>query len=419
MTTTQRFRFCLGLTLVAACAAALPALGQEAASGQPGAFLRFGASARGLAMGGASTGLADDASALFFNPAGLEQVRGSELLFFHAELMADTRYQYLGFVQPLGGYGTLGLAGALLSSGGFERASLVEDLGETFDERQNTLQISFARSFGLVSLAATYRNVNQSLAGYSASGSGLDLAIFSRPTRRFSFGMNLQNLLAPSLTLLRTEETFPVALRAGGALHLWNGRILTGVDMVRVGSAPLGIMAGVELWTHRSLAMRGGWDTSRNGYAFGGGYRAGAWQLDYAVNDSPVGLSHRVSLLWRFGVPLGISLGSDTARFSPSGDRDQVELQLRSQFRGKAKGWELVIYGNDGIPRHSASGSKAPPETYAWNGRDDQGRLVSSGDYRVVVIVFDEYGDPWTEETKVEIRDYDPGLKTPVQMEVN
>ncbi|MCB9515250.1 MAG: PorV/PorQ family protein [Candidatus Krumholzibacteriia bacterium] len=400
-------------------AAASPSAAQDASGGQPGTFLRFGASARGLAMGGASTGLANDASALFYNPAGMEQVRSTELLFFHAELLAETRYQYLGLVQPLGHFGTLGVAGALLSSGGFERSSLLEDTGESFDETQNSLQVSFARRFGSVSLAASYRTVNQSLAGYSGSGSGLDLAVFNRPARHFSFGFLVQNVLAPEITLLQTAESYPLTVRAGGALHLRDGRVLSTLDLVRVGDAPLGVQTGIEVWGLGNFALRSGWDTMRNGYAAGGGYRSGAWQLDYAVSDTPIGLSHRLSFTWRFGVPLGVSLSSDTARFSPSGERNRVELELKSQFRGKAKGWELVIYDNDGQPRHSARGSKEPPETYSWDGRDDQGRLVSTGSYRVVVVVLDEFGDPWTQELNVEIRDYDPALKTPVQLEVN
>lgn len=392
---------------------------QEPAAGQPGAFMRFGASARGLAMGGAATGLADDASALFYNPAGLEQVRSTELLFFHAELLADTRFQYLGFVQPMGDFGTLGLAGALLTSGGFERSSLVADLDETFANSENSLQVSLARRFGLFSVAATYRNVNQSLAGYSGSGNGVDLSFFSRPTRHFSMGLTLQNVVSPSITLVNSADHYPATLRLGGALHLMDGRVLSTFDLQRVGDAPLGFFTGLEVWSGAGFALRSGWDTTRNNYALGGGYRHGAWQLDYAASDSPIGLSHRVSFMWRFGVPLGVSLRSDSARFSPSGDHNEVELQLRSQFRGKAKGWELVIYDGDGEPRHSAKGSKEPPATYTWNGRDDQGRLVRSGDYRVVLVVLDEYGDPWTQQTAVEIRDYDPELKTPVQMEVN
>lgn len=400
-------------------AAAPPLAAQEAAGGLPGAFLRFGGSARGLAMGGAATGLADDVGALFANPAGLEQVRGTELLFFHAELLADTRYEYVGLVQPLGAYGTLGLAGTLLSSGEFERSSLLADSDETFEEQQNAIQISFSRSFGSLSLAASYRNVNQQLAGYSASGSGVDLAVFNRPHRLFSFGLLMQNVLPPKLTLDQTPETFPLTLRLGGALHLQNGRCLTTLDLVRVGDAPLVLQAGSELWVPGGFALRSGWDTQRGSYGAGGGFRNGPWQLDYAVADTEIGLSHRLSFTWRFGVATGISLRSDATRFSPSGERNQVELKLKSQFRGKAKGWELAILDGAGKPVHNARGSKEPPATYTWDGRDDDGRLVSTGNYRVVVVVQDEYGDPWSQEIAVEIRDYDPALKTPVQLEVN
>ncbi|MCP4548331.1 MAG: UPF0164 family protein [bacterium] len=408
----------IGVITLASLAAST-AVAQEQSWGQPGAFLRFGSSARSLGMGGAGTGLADDASSLFYNPAGMEQVRSSELIFFHAELSNETRFDYIGFVQPFGGFGTLGLAGALLNSGGYERATLFEDLSETFSESQNALQISFAKRFGRVSGAITYRNISQSIDIYNGTGSGLDLSIFSRPHRHVSLGIHLQNVLAPEITLLQESETFPLMMRMGGALHMVGGRILAAVDMVRVGDAPLAIQTGIEYRLGSGFALRTGWDTMRSGYAAGGGYRSGAWQFDYSVSDSDIGLSHRASLTWRFGVPLGVSMNSDIARFSPSGEQNKVELQLASQFRGNASGWELVIYDGNGRPCHSAAGDKAPPEIYSWGGADDQGRLVPSGMYRVVIVVLDEFGDPWTQETSIEIRDYDPGLKTPIRMEVN
>ena len=40
-----------------------------------------------------------------------------------------------------------------------------------------------------------------STAGFSGSGRGLDLSLFSRPSRMFSFGLNFQNVMAPSLRL--------------------------------------------------------------------------------------------------------------------------------------------------------------------------------------------------------------------------
>ncbi|MBU0567282.1 hypothetical protein KJ693_09645 [bacterium] len=57
----------------------------QAVSAEPGAtgasFLKIGVGARALGMGGAFVGLADDASALYWNPAGTSQLNQKELFF--------------------------------------------------------------------------------------------------------------------------------------------------------------------------------------------------------------------------------------------------------------------------------------------------------------------------------------------------
>jgi hypothetical protein len=68
----------LTVILGSACLFALPALSEP--YGNVAAVLELGMGARPLAMGGAFVGLADDANALFFNPAGLAGVQGFSAL---------------------------------------------------------------------------------------------------------------------------------------------------------------------------------------------------------------------------------------------------------------------------------------------------------------------------------------------------
>src|SRR4051794_35397588 len=71
-----------------------------ATGGQVDEFLSYGAGARSLAMGAAFVGVADDASATYWNPAGLSQITRKELTLMKATLFADTTYDFYSFVKP-------------------------------------------------------------------------------------------------------------------------------------------------------------------------------------------------------------------------------------------------------------------------------------------------------------------------------
>ena len=76
--------------------------------GTPGATgLKIPAGARPAAMGGAFTGMADDLNALMWNPAGLGLMARPELSILHVDYLVDTRYEMVGYANPLSGLGTL------------------------------------------------------------------------------------------------------------------------------------------------------------------------------------------------------------------------------------------------------------------------------------------------------------------------
>ncbi|MDY0152601.1 MAG: hypothetical protein RBS43_10050, partial [Candidatus Cloacimonas sp.] len=84
----------LGLTLM--CISPLVA-GRYA-----GDFMMIGAGVRPLGMGGAFAALADDGSAIYWNSAGLSQIRKSEISAMHAFLYNGlASYDHITYVQPL------------------------------------------------------------------------------------------------------------------------------------------------------------------------------------------------------------------------------------------------------------------------------------------------------------------------------
>src|ERR1035437_4205301 len=78
--------------------APLASLHAQATGVQPGEFMSYGAGARSLAMGAAFVGVADDASATYWNPAGLPHMARKELTLLKATLFADTTYDFYSFV---------------------------------------------------------------------------------------------------------------------------------------------------------------------------------------------------------------------------------------------------------------------------------------------------------------------------------
>jgi hypothetical protein len=65
------------------------------------ASLKVAAGARPAALGGAFVGLADDANALFWNPAGLADVRDRQLGLMYTSYLVDTSYQLVSWAQPM------------------------------------------------------------------------------------------------------------------------------------------------------------------------------------------------------------------------------------------------------------------------------------------------------------------------------
>src|SRR5258708_542635 len=105
---------------VTACAGIAQA-GSKGTSG--GQFLRIGAGARGPGMGGAFSPVADDATAIYWNPAGLATLEKKEVSLGYNAYFKDTAAQFLGYSHPMS-KGTLGVGASLFGVKNIDKRSI-------------------------------------------------------------------------------------------------------------------------------------------------------------------------------------------------------------------------------------------------------------------------------------------------------
>lgn len=71
-------------------------------------FLEVGIGARAIGMGGAYVALANDVSAIYWNPAGLRQMKNPEAMFERIEWLAGIDFNFAGVSIPMNNRGTMG-----------------------------------------------------------------------------------------------------------------------------------------------------------------------------------------------------------------------------------------------------------------------------------------------------------------------
>jgi len=101
------------LTLVVAGGAMgqlIPNLGGQRAGISAYQFLKIGVGARAVGLGESFIAIEDDASALYWNPAGLVQFNDNQVIVAHAEYVVDIKHEFFGSVYHLSSNDAVGVS---------------------------------------------------------------------------------------------------------------------------------------------------------------------------------------------------------------------------------------------------------------------------------------------------------------------
>jgi len=297
-------------------------------AGAPGSFLNFGTGARSQAMGSAFTGLCDDASAIYWNPAGLSRLPRNQLTFFNAPLWEDTNYMFMGYGHPTKKLGTFGIGFINLISDEFEYRKTITAYDEgIFHIQQMAFLLAYGRKFfPFLSSGLGFKIVQKRMplpdGEFSGGGFGMDLGLLYHPQdvkgesffreqlRRLSFGVNLQNLIPPKVQMEANgdscfQETYGLNLKMGTSYTIrnlnprWGDKLTINIDLNKPYLGGVKVALGGEYWFKNTIAFRLGYGKNSINCGFGFLYR---WvQIDYGFTPHDLGLSHRFSITLKFG----------------------------------------------------------------------------------------------------------------------
>lgn len=262
------------------------------------------------------TALADDSSALSWNPAGLARLTKPEAGATHVTLFEDTTFDFISGGLATARWGGFAAGYVRQSSGGFEAREGPNDAASNFSITQTAMLGGWGRAFALpwlagsswlrrpkpLSVGATVKSVSESIGSTSASGRGADAGAIFSPDDRFSLGLMVTNLVAPKLTFVSRPVSYPRVIDVSPA-YLWRlprgVNALTAVKFSKAQNEGLAVSGGVELQYQRLLALRLG--VRDQALSTGLGVRFGNSSFDYAASLGDLGLGSLFTFTQRFG----------------------------------------------------------------------------------------------------------------------
>jgi hypothetical protein len=241
------------------------------------AFLKVSYSARASAMGGAFSGLADDASAVFFNPAGLNQLKGKKAEVTYMNYLEGVNCGSAVYAYPYNEETSLAVFVQGLSAS--EDKTLVDAYGQyagkegTFGVSDFLIGISFARKLhSILDAGINIKYLLESLDGRNASVAAFDIGLMHQTTNEnLKVGIVLRNIgkQLSYYTETEWEEELPMTATLGFNLNPIE-QLHANLDIYKPLNSDFSGKLGLEYTYQQIIAFRCGYKSNASDWKAGG-----------------------------------------------------------------------------------------------------------------------------------------------------
>ena len=291
-------------------------------------FLNIDVGARAVGMGGAYVSMADDATAMYWNPAGIARFSGPQANFTHMRWIADITFDYVGLTIPLRQFGTIGFNATFLRTEEMERTTVYNPMGtgEMFGVGSVAFAVGYAKNLtDRFCIGGNVKVIQEKIYHATATGVAFDVGtIYTTRLNGLQIGMSITNYgtkmqmsgrdmlvqvdIDKSVSgnnaninaYLATEKyDLPLLFRVGASMDMLQGmadsNLNLSVDALHPNDDTESINAGLEYIYHGMIALRGGYHSlfardSEMGLTLGSGVKINLpgnflVNIDYAYMD--------------------------------------------------------------------------------------------------------------------------------------
>lgn len=301
-------------------------------------FLKMAVGGRASAMGESFAAVANDASALFWNPAGIGNLQNLEVHLTHMDYLLDVSFEYAGLVIPLSS-GRLGFSAAVLGMND-EHVTTLDDpdgeVGTTWSASSFAIGMTYSRALSdRFSVGITGKYIQEGIYNSSANTFAVDIgSLYDTGISGIKIGMAMTNFggkmklsgrdltqknvdpdptrggnVDQSADLVVSSWPLPLNFRVGISYELFktesNGLVFA-ADFNHPTDADERINFGAEYMIAKRIFVRGGYKFNYDEESFtaGGGLNLPITNynlmIDYAFQEfGLLGETHRFSLGFR------------------------------------------------------------------------------------------------------------------------
>ncbi len=313
---------CSFLSASAVRAQLMPTLGAQRAGTAGVEFLKIGVGGRASAMGESFVAIANDATALYWNPAGISQFTDNQVVFAHTAWLVDMQHEFLGAVYHISPDDAVGLSVTTLHTDDMPVTTELQPMGTGayFHYGDVAVGLTYSRKMtSQFSFGGTVRYFQETLDVLKMSGTVIDFGTYywtGLGTLRFSAVVsNFGNEVSPSgsVSLIdgSTVSQFqkfspPTMFRFGFAFEPYQddqNTVTASAQLNHPNDNSENVSLGAEYQFMKMFFVRGGYkmNVDEEGFSFGVGVAASlnlfSLSLDYGYAPfKTLGGVHRISM---------------------------------------------------------------------------------------------------------------------------